>query len=244
MSDRELPTVEQGEGEAGPPEGAQPEQPAATRLVGTLGMAAVLAGLAIVFVHQWAQPKIEAHRARELQTAIQEVLGGPERYGTKFVLEGAVRDSLPTGVDSTEAATVYAGYDGTGRLMGYAVPGEKAGYQDVIRLIFGYDPTEDRVLGMKVLESKETPGLGAKITTDSSFVGQFEGIEPPLEGVKDDADGPNEVDMITGATISSEAVIDIINGRLEAIGPALRSAAGAGERASAADAPGQGGGDR
>ena len=227
MSDRDLPTVEQGDGSGGPPEGARAEQPPALRLVGTLGTAAVLAGLAIVFVHQWAQPQIEAHRARELRVAIQEVLGGPERYETRWVADGEVVEQLPAGADSTEAATVYAGYDASGRLVGYAVPGEKPGYQDVIRLIFGYDPAEDRVLGMKVLESKETPGLGAKITSDSSFIGQFEDIEPPLEGVKEDP-GPQQVDMITGATISSEAVIDIINARLEAVGPALRSAAGSG----------------
>lgn len=232
MSDRELPTVEDGDGDGdgagGPPEDVRPEQPAATRLVGTLGTAAILAGLAIVFVHQWAQPKIEAHRARELRVAIQEVLGGPERYEPKLVVDGEVLDSLPAGADSTAAATVYAGYDATGSLVGFAIPGEKPGYQDVVRLIFGYDPGADEVLGMKVLESKETPGLGAKITTDSTFIQQFEGIEPPLEGVKEDADEPGQVDMITGATISSEVVIEIINERLEALEPALGSAGGDG----------------
>lgn len=218
MSERDLPPVEED----------RPEQPPAFRLVGTLGTAAVLAGLAIVFVHQWAQPRIEAHRARELRAAIQEVLGGPERYERRWVVDGELHGTLPAGVDSTEAVTVYAGYDASDRLVGYAVPGEKPGYQDVIRLIFGYDPAGDRVLGMKVLESKETPGLGAKITSDSSFIGEFDGIEPPLEGVKENGDGPHEVDMITGATISSEAVIEIINGRLEALGPTLRSGAAKG----------------
>ena len=226
MSDRDLPTAERDEGAAGPPEEARPDQPPAHRLVGTLGTAAALAGLAIVFVFQWAQPKIEAHRARELRVAIQEVLGGPEHYEKRWVADGELHETLPAGVDSTDAAVVYVGYDASDRLVGYAIPGERPGYQDVIRLIFGYDPAGDRVMGMKVLESKETPGLGAKITNDSSFIGEFEGIEPPLEGVKEGGDGPHEVDMITGATISSEAVIEIINGRLETLGAALGPAGG------------------
>jgi electron transport complex protein RnfG len=73
---------------------------------------------------------------------------------------------------------------------------------------------------MKVLESKETPGLGDKIEKDQVFVGQFSGAQPPLVGVKKGKrSGPREVDMITGATISSKAVIRIINNTLRRLGP-------------------------
>lgn len=218
-----------GSGGAGAP-GTPPRQPPAWRLVGTLGSLAAVAGLAIVAVHQWAQPRIEAHRARELAAAVREVLGQPERYEVRWVVDGGLRDSLPPSADSASATRVYAGFDAGGTLLGYAVTGEKPGYQDVVGLIFGYDPRSGRVLGMKVLESKETPGLGAKILSDSAFIREFEGVEPPLEGVKGDGDGPHEVDMITGATISSEAVIDIINERLRVVGPALEGAAGGGGR--------------
>lgn len=203
-----------------------PHQPPATRLVGTLGGLAAIAGLAIVLVFQWAQPRIEEHRARELAAAIREVLGEPERYEIRWVVDGELRDSLPAGSDSSATERVYAGFGARGELIGYAVPGEKAGYQDVVRLIFGFDPEDGRLLGMKVLENKETPGLGAKIATDSAFVSEFEGAEPPLVGVKEGSDAVDEVDMITGATISSEAVIDIINARLEALGGALESGRG------------------
>lgn len=221
MSERDLPTADGGEARDADPAA---HQPPAWKLVSTLGAAAVVAGFAIVLVYQWAHPKIVAHRAERLRSAVQTVLGGPESYRPMFVLDGELVDSLPAGADSADAHTVYAGFDG-GRLVGFAVPGEKPGYQDVVRLIFGYDPGEDLVLGMKVLESKETPGLGAKITSDSSFIGEFEGVEPPLVGVKEGGDGPSEVDMITGATISSEVVIEIINGKLRALGGALREGA-------------------
>lgn len=225
----------EGGGAAGGPAAGRARQPPAWRLVGTLGGVAAVAGLAIVLVHQWAQPRIQEHRVAERRTAIREVLGGPERFETLFVTAGGLSQALPAGSDSASVARVYAGYGADGRFMGFAVPGEKPGYQDVIRLIFGYDPRSDRVLGMKVLESKETPGLGSKITSDSSFLREFHGVEPPLRGVKDgDGDGPHQVDMITGATISSEAVIEIINARLEALGPALEDF-----RSGEAGAPGR-----
>jgi electron transport complex protein RnfG len=63
-----------------------------------------------------------------------------------------------------------------------------------------------------VLDQKETPGLGDKIERDSAFGGQFAGRVAPLRGVKDRAGKPpSEVQTITGATISSRAVIRIIN---------------------------------
>jgi len=217
----------------------QPRQPPALLLVGTLGLLAAVAGLAIVLVHQWASPRIEVHRARELRAAIQEVLGGPERYETRWLRDGRLSGELPEGADSSSATPVYAGFDAGGQLLGYAMAGEKPGYQDVVRVIFGYDPARDRVVGMKVLESKETPGLGAKITSDSAFIAEFRGVETPLVGVKDGGEGPAEVDMITGATISSEVVIEIINERIERLTPALGVTASAATGASGGDGGGR-----
>jgi electron transport complex protein RnfG len=65
-----------------------------------------------------------------------------------------------------------------------------------------------------VLESRETPGLGDKIYKDAEFVSNFSAlsIEPEIVTVKKNTrERPNEVDAITGATISSKAVVRIIN---------------------------------
>ena len=66
---------------------------------------------------------------------------------------------------------------------------------------------------MKVIGNKETPGLGNKIETDSAFVNGFVNAATPVNGVKKDRgkSTPNDVVMITGATISSRAVIRIID---------------------------------
>lgn len=196
----------------------------AFRLVATLAIAGALAGLLIVTVHQWAQPRIVAHQARVLGEAVQEVLQAPASFVTLWLVDGELTANLPAGRDSTAFERVWQGRDAHGAVTGFAIAGAEPGFQDVIRLIFGWDPASDRLLGMKVLENKETPGLGDKIVKDTVFVGAFESAGTPLLGVKSGAGtgADEEVDMITGATISSRAVIDIINHRIEALGPAIR----------------------
>ncbi|MDH3735019.1 MAG: FMN-binding protein [Gemmatimonadota bacterium] len=209
--------------------GATRPQVASWRLISTLAVAGALAGLAIVFVHQWSEPRIQAHRAAALREAIQEVLGGPTSYRTLWVADGRLTDVLPAGADSTEIDRVYVGDDASGAALGFAIEGERPGYQDVVGLIFGFDAGRGEVIGMKVLESKETPGLGDKIEKDSTFLAAFRGVGTPLLGVKPGAGRgePGEVDMITGATISSRTVIDIINERLEVLLPLIEAYAAA-----------------
>jgi electron transport complex protein RnfG len=203
----------------------------------TLGLAGAIAGLVIVLVFGWADPRIQAYRAKVLREAVQEVLSGPARYETLYVTADGLSPTPPAGVDTVMAEKVFLGYDASDEPIGYAITGSEPGFQDFIFLIFGYDAGRERVLGMKVLESKETPGLGDKIFKDLEFVDGFREAAPPLVGVKPGAGtgDEHEVDMITGATISSRTVIEIINHRIEDLGPLLESGAAA-EAAGAAGA--------
>ena len=83
-----------------------------------------------------------------------------------------------------------------------------------------------------MLENKETPGLGDKIVKDMEFVGQFAESNAPLVGVKIGAGtgGQDEIDMITGATISSRAIIRIINNALERLDPMIEAYNGGGSQ--------------
>ena len=58
---------------------------------------------------------------------------------------------------------VHAGYDAEERLVGLAIDAQGMGYQDNIRVLYSYSFEQDAIIGFKVLESKETPGLGDKV---------------------------------------------------------------------------------
>ena len=206
-------------GPAHAPPGAAPDV-AASRLFATLGVAGALAGLLIVLSWQLTQPTIARNKAARLRAAVEEVLAGPARFDTLYVVAGALTETPPAGGTPEQ---VYVGYAGDGRVVGFAIDAAQPGFADVVRLIFGYDHARHELLGIKVLENKETPGLGDKIEKDTAFVGQFTAAATPLRGVKvGRATGdPHEIDMITGATISSRVVIRIVNDALERFDPLI-----------------------
>jgi electron transport complex protein RnfG len=189
-----------------------PETP---HLILTLGVAGLLSGLTIVGVYRATLPVIRANDARFLRQAVFEVVPGSEtmqRLVWQGQGEGANGHLEPAAGVLGEEPSVYAAYTGEGRFVGFAIPAEGPGFQDTIRLLYGFDPERERIVGMAVLESRETPGLGDRIYKDQDFVGQFRdlAVEPAVELVKEAPTAPNQVDAITGATISSAAVVTII----------------------------------
>ena len=192
------------------------------RMIFTLGVAGLLSGVVLVGVFLATKPRIERNRAEALERAIYKVVPGASARKA-FVLKDGALVELPKGEKEPVGATVYGAYDDKGDRLGYAVPAAGAGFQDTIKLIYGIDPGRKLVIGMFVLESLETPGLGDKIIKDEAFVGQFkamsvvceeckEGQEYHLVPVKAGTKTKNyQVDAISGATISSKAVTKIIN---------------------------------
>ena len=188
-----------------------PETP---RLVLTLAAAGLFSGLAIVGAYRLTLPTIQANQAEALRRAVFQVLPGAERMERLvWSAEGEAGRLVPAAGTTGDEPSVYGGFTADGRFVGYAVPAAGAGFQDTIRLLYGYDPERDRIVGMEVLESRETPGLGDRIYKDEVFVGRFRdlAVAPRVELVKEEPTAPNQVDAITGATISSRAVVDIVN---------------------------------
>jgi electron transport complex protein RnfG len=201
-----------------------PKEISTFRLVATLAVAGTLAGLLIVLVNLHTKPIIDKYKAEQLQLAVYEVLPGVESYDTYYLVNDELSVSLPSGAKESDFKRVYVGRDANGEVSGVAISRGESGFQDVIMVIFGHDPVTGKLSGMKILDSKETPGLGDKIFKDMDFVDQFfAGPETPMVGVKIGAGKgqPNEIDMITGATISSKAVIQIINNALAEWKPIL-----------------------
>ena len=185
--------------------------PNALRLVFTLAIAGLISGIAIIGIYETTLPTITANKARELREAVFKVLPGVSQMQPLVFRDGTL---VATAEPEAGESAVYGGYDDTGSFVGYAIPGAGPGFQDTIGLLYGYDASGRKVLGMEVLESRETPGLGDKIYKDLEFVGNFKAlsIEPTIVTVKKGSKTqPNEVDAITGATISSKAIVRIIN---------------------------------
>jgi electron transport complex protein RnfG len=190
--------------------GAAPDV-SSVRLLGTMGGAGAVAGLLIVLVFQFTLPTVQANRAARLETAIQQVLPGIAKTEALYLVNGALTRELPSGADPRKLEKIYLGIDAGGSPVGFAIPASEPGFQDVIDLIFGFDPAKPGTLGLVILGSRETPGLGDKIESPR-WLEQFGDAGAPLQPVKaGNAKQPQEVDMITGATISSRTVIGAIN---------------------------------
>ncbi|MCB0580018.1 MAG: FMN-binding protein [Phaeodactylibacter sp.] len=191
---------------------AQELETSSFRLISTLGLAGFFSGLVLVGAFLFTRPIIAANRAQALQEAIFKVLPGCASFRTIELREGRlvmVEEGAPEPREGEEVRRIYAGYNDKGKLIGFAITGEEPGYQDLIVAIFGYNPRKEVVVGFEVLESKETPGLGDKIMKDPAFLSNFRAlaVEPPVKVVpKGEKKKDNEIEAITGATISSKAV--------------------------------------
>ncbi|HSR50799.1 MAG TPA: FMN-binding protein [Acidobacteriota bacterium] len=198
-------------------------------MVLTLAVAGFFSGVALVGAYLATQPMIRENRARALEEAIYRVLPGAVERKAFIIAEGRLAPASDTDNEASPGEVAYAGYDEQGTLIGYAIPAEGPGFQDTIELLYGYSPERSHVLGMEILQSRETPGLGDKIAKDPGFVSSFRQLstDPRIEPVKPGTGNqPNQVDTISGATISSKAVVNIINQSLTHWKPLLHTAPG------------------
>lgn len=180
----------------------------------------VFCALMIVLTYEGTKDRIDTLKAEALEQAVFKVLPGVS--STQMYLLGPDGKFSPAEAPDGKNPVVYAGYDDKDELVGVAIEASGQGYADVIRILYGYSPSTQTVVGFYVLESKETPGLGDKIEKDENFLANFEALSvvlsedlsqivnkvvPVKQGSKSN---PWEVDGITGATISSRAIGNII----------------------------------
>lgn len=194
------------------------------KLLATLGVAGAASGFLIIAVFTMSAPRIEAYKSHEIRSAIDEVLEAPARSDTLYLVNGALTAVPPAQAAGAESKVerVFAGYDKDGKKIGYALQATGPGFSDPITLLIGYDRAKHALTGMKILDSKETPGIADGILKPA-FTGQFRGANVPINGVKaSPTPAPaGSVVLITGATISSRAVLKAINNTLARWDPIL-----------------------
>ncbi|MCU0612839.1 MAG: RnfABCDGE type electron transport complex subunit G [Candidatus Eisenbacteria bacterium] len=178
----------------------------ALHMITVLTLTSGITGALLAFVYAGTWPKIQQNERAQLERAVYQVLPGAVAFE-----EQAMGDiSLFRGFsDSTKS-----------HIVGIAVRAQGTGFQDVIRVMAGFDQTCGRMFGLRVLKQVETPGLGAKIA-EEEFLRQFEDLvlSPKIAVVKAGAldKSTGRVQAITGATISSKAVESIINKALDTV---------------------------
>jgi len=105
------------------------------------------------------------------------------------------------------------------KCVGWAFVCEGSGFADKIKLVLTVDAAFEKLAGFGVLASNETPGFGDKIKNDF-FRNQFRGApaaQLDLTKIGDDKKIDGEIVAITGATVSSEAVVEILNNYIRQI---------------------------
>ena len=183
----------------------------AWRLLATLGIGGALAGALVSNVYERTLPAIERAADARIGGAVREVLGAPARLDTLYLVGDQLSRTPPPGTELRKVVKVFEGFDDKGTRIGVAVESAAPGFQDEVRLMVGFDPATSTLTGYAMLGQKETPGLGDKVEKDTAFIARFRGKVAPVKGTKSTTTDPSTVQTITGATISSRAVIKIIN---------------------------------
>jgi electron transport complex protein RnfG len=204
-------------------------------MIRTLGLVSAICGLIIVGAYEGTYDAVAANKRIATERAVFKVIPAA-RSIAEFVAQpggGISRVGAGDTANAPGGVKFFAAYDESGKLAGIAAEGGAKGYADTVRIMFGYSPDCQCVVGIGVVNMRETPGIGDKIITDREFLANFSALDVKLKGdlsalaneVKAVKHGsktsPWQIDAIAGATITSRAVGKAINDSAQALLPRL-----------------------
>jgi len=167
-----------------------------------------LFGLLIAVADAAWSARIEQNKAEKLRGLMANLISDANSF------EIAIKDaSLPGDKGRMVKTNIYKALDKQGNCLGFSFVAVGAGFADKIELVVATDDACEKLLGFNVLSSNETPGFGDNMKNDS-FRSQFKDApagELSLVKIGDSGKIDNEIVTITGATITSTAVINIFN---------------------------------
>lgn len=184
----------------------------------------IIIGLMLGFVYELTKEPIRLQQEKAIQEACAAAFPSPEPGMIDLVFEPA--NYIPDGTLEAELAAkgveIGAVYTVTYTPLTYGIVAETTSYGFVVEATskngYGGDivlyvgvSTDGTVQGVSILELTETPGLGMK--APDVLVPQFAGRSAEsFVYTKTGAAAANEVDAISGATITTSAVVDAVNG--------------------------------
>ncbi len=167
--------------------------------------ALVMSGI-LALVNHITEGPINAQKEKSLADGIKAVMGGGE-------LSVTANDTIKADMDKDgkeETFIIHKAEAADGKQLGAAVESTTQGFGGDFKILVGLD-AEGNILGYTILETTETPGLGAKADTwfQKDQKGDIIGKNPQQE-LKVKKDG-GEVDAITASTITSRAFLKAVN---------------------------------
>jgi Na+-translocating ferredoxin:NAD+ oxidoreductase subunit G len=176
------------------------------KIISVLTVVCAVCAFLLTFVYSSAQTKITDNAKDKTRRALKSLAPEAENFEE----------------DTIDGIVIYKLIDKNKKLIGYGFIAAGQGYQGTIEMMAVVDANFDKLQGIEIIKSLETPGLGSKIN-DSSFRGQFNDLSAatPIECVKEEIMKKNQIKAVTGATVSSRAVTNILNARLKEIRTAM-----------------------
>ena len=170
-------------------------------------------GLLIAITNAAWAPRIEQNKIEKLN----RLMGGLLPKATEFELETEFEIKSARG--KKVKSNVYKAFSETGNCIGWAFNTSGSGFADKIELVVAVDKDFQKIAGFDILTSNETPGFGDQIKLPW-YRSQFAGTpaeELQLVKTGDAEKIDSKIVAVTGATVSSEAVVEIINNSITQI---------------------------
>ena len=186
---------------------------------GILFAITLIAGLILGFVYELTKEPIRIQEEKAVQEACAQVFESAAQFA-ELPYKASEEMALELAETGVEIGTVFQALGADGSLLGYVVQSTSTeGYGGDIVLYLGV--TLDGTLnGISLLEISETPGLGMR--AQEVLAPQFRGKQvSQFTYTKTWGSSDSEIDAISGATITTEAVTNAVNGGLK-VAEALR----------------------
>ena len=183
-----------------------------------LTLITLVAGLALGAVHGITKDPIARQEALTKEAAYKEVFADAESYETVEMtdeLAGQLRSSLDSeGYKAQSIDEVVDAVDASGNSLGYVITViTSEGYGGDIKFSMGIQ-ADGTMNGISILSISETAGLGMRANTDE-FKSQFVGKNTDhIVYTKDGASADNEIDALSGATVTTKAMTNGVNAGL------------------------------
>ena len=165
-------------------------------------------GLLIAVTNAGLSPKIEQNKINKRNRLIGALLPEARNF---VALDTQIE--IESGGGRKEKVEVFKAQSESGQCVGWSFNASGSGFADKIELVVAVDANFEKVAGFDVLSSSETPGFGDQIKYDY-YRNQYKGApagELKLVSIGDPTKIDSQIIAISGATVSSEAVVEIVS---------------------------------